>query len=79
MVHGEIFSLEKIIKLKIRHPQAKFIAHPECEEAILRHADYIGSTTQLLNFVVKDSANEFIVVLKQAYSIKCKKMHLQRR
>ena len=60
MVH-EIFSLEKIIKLKIRHPQAKFIAHPECEEAILRHADYIGSTTQLLNFVVKDSANEFIV------------------
>lgn len=60
MVH-EIFSLEKIIKLKMRHPRAKFIAHPECEEAILAHADYIGSTTQLLNYVVRDDANEFIV------------------
>src|SRR5580698_795912 len=43
MVH-EIFSLEKITKLKIRHPQAKVIAHPECEEAVLSVADYIGST-----------------------------------
>src|SRR6201991_3126827 len=41
MVH-EIFSLEKITKLKTRHPNAKFIAHPECEEAVLRIADYIG-------------------------------------
>lgn len=60
MVH-EIFSLEKITKLKIRHPDAKVIAHPECEEAILRVADFIGSTTQLLKFAVKDSAKEFIV------------------
>ncbi len=60
MVH-EIFSLEKITKLKIRHPHAKFIAHPECEEAVLRMADFIGSTTQLLNFAVKDDAKEFIV------------------
>jgi len=60
MVH-EIFSLEKITKLKIRHPQAKFIAHPECEEAILAVADYIGSTTGLLNFSKKDPASSFIV------------------
>ncbi len=60
MVH-EIFSLEKITKLKIRHPKAKFIAHPECEDAVLRIADYIGSTTQLLKFAVNDSCNEFIV------------------
>jgi quinolinate synthase len=60
MVH-EIFSLEKITRLKIRHPQAKFIAHPECEEAVLRIADFIGSTTQLLNYAVKDASNEFIV------------------
>lgn len=60
MVH-EIFSLEKITKLKLRHPQAKFIAHPECEEPVLRLADYIGSTTGLLMFTQKDSANEFIV------------------
>ncbi len=60
MVH-EIFSLEKITKLKIRHPQALFIAHPECEEPVLRIADYIGSTTGLLNFTRKSPANEFIV------------------
>ncbi len=60
MVH-EIFSLEKITKLKIRHPQAKFIAHPECEEPILRMADYIGSTTGLLKYTQTDSAREYIV------------------
>lgn len=60
MVH-EIFSLEKITKLKIRHPQAKLIAHPECEDAILRIADYIGSTTQLLKYTKTDAANEYIV------------------
>jgi quinolinate synthase len=60
MVH-EIFSLEKITKLKIRHPQAKLIAHPECEEAILNRADYIGSTTQLLKYTQTDSAQQYIV------------------
>lgn len=61
MVH-EIFSLEKITKLKIRHPKAKVIAHPECEEAVLRVADYIGSTTGLLKYSVDNAATEFIVV-----------------
>ncbi|ACU58240.1 quinolinate synthetase complex, A subunit [Chitinophaga pinensis DSM 2588] len=61
MVH-EIFSLEKITKLKIRHPKAKVIAHPECEAAVLEIADYIGSTTGLLNFSKKDDAKEYIVV-----------------
>ena len=60
MVH-EIFSLEKITKLKIRHPEAKFIAHPECEEAVLKIADFIGSTTQLLKFSQTDPAQSFIV------------------
>ena len=61
MVH-EIFSLEKITKLKIRHPKAKVIAHPECEAPVLAIADYIGSTTGLLKFTEKDAATEFIVV-----------------
>ncbi len=60
MVH-EIFSLEKIKKLKIRHPEAKMIAHPECEEALLREADYIGSTTQLLAYTQKDDSGSYIV------------------
>jgi len=60
MVH-EIFSLEKITKLKVRHLNAKFIAHPECEEPVLRMADYIGSTTGLLKYTQTDSSNEYIV------------------
>jgi len=60
IVH-EIFSLEKITKLKVRHPNAKFIAHPECEEAVLNIADFIGSTTQLLRFTQTDPAETFIV------------------
>jgi quinolinate synthase len=60
MVH-EIFSLEKITKLKMRHPHAKLIAHPECEDVVLRVADFIGSTTQLLKYAVKDDAQEYIV------------------
>ncbi|MBO9152859.1 quinolinate synthase NadA [Chitinophaga chungangae] len=61
MVH-EIFSLEKITKLKVRHPDAKIIAHPECEAAVLQVADFIGSTTGLLKFTQRDSAQEYIVV-----------------
>jgi quinolinate synthase len=60
MVH-EIFSLEKIIKLKVRHPEAKLIAHPECEEAVLAQADFIGSTTQLLDYSAKNESQCFIV------------------
>lgn len=60
MVH-EIFSLEKITRLKERHPNAKMIAHPECEEAVLKIADYIGSTTQLLKYTQDSGFNEFIV------------------
>ena len=60
MVH-EIFSIEKITKLKIRHPKAKVIAHPECEAPILNLADFIGSTTGLLNYTKTHEAQEFIV------------------
>ncbi len=60
MVH-EIFSREKITKLKERHPKAKFIAHPECEEIVLQMADYIGSTTGLLKYTINSDAKEFIV------------------
>ncbi|MBI2284144.1 MAG: quinolinate synthase NadA [Bacteroidetes bacterium] len=60
MVH-EIFSLEKITKLKVRHPKAKLIAHPECEDSVLAIADYIGSTTQLLKYSETDSSQEYIV------------------
>jgi quinolinate synthase len=60
MVH-EIFSHERIVKLKARHPEAKFIAHPECESHILDMADFIGSTSGLLAYTINNPATEFIV------------------
>jgi quinolinate synthase len=60
MVH-EIFSREKITKLKERHPNAKILAHPECEEVILQMADYIGSTTGILKYATNSPETEFIV------------------
>jgi quinolinate synthase len=60
MVH-EIFSLEKIMRLKAINPKARLIAHPECEQPILDIADFIGSTTGLLKYTKTSSENEFIV------------------
>jgi quinolinate synthase len=60
MVH-EIFSMQRITKIKEKHPEAKFIAHPECEDVVLSMADYIGSTTGLLNYTINNPAKEFIV------------------
>lgn len=60
MVH-EIFSAEKITKLMIRHPEAKLIAHPECEAHILDKADYIGSTSGLLRYTKENEADTFVV------------------
>jgi quinolinate synthase len=61
IVH-ETFSLRKILSLKERHPNAEIIAHPECEEAVLDHANFIGSTTALLKYAVSSPGAEFIVV-----------------
>jgi quinolinate synthase len=60
MVH-EIFSREKILELKRQFPEAKIIAHPECETPVLELADFIGSTTGLLNYTIRDQAQAFIV------------------
>ena len=60
IVHIDI-SLEKLHKLQIQYPEAKFIAHPECQEHILSEADYVGSTTALLKYVVDSPEQTFIV------------------
>lgn len=60
IVH-ETFSERKIIQLKIEHPEAEIIAHPECEPSILRHASYIGSTTALLKYCQTSASQAFIV------------------
>lgn len=60
MVH-EIFSEKKIVQLKAVHPDAPLIAHPECEQAVLKLADHIGSTSSLLKFTQTSPAKKFIV------------------
>lgn len=61
MVH-EIFSRKKLVALKMRYPDAEIIAHPECEAPVLEMADYIGSTSGLLNYTHKSPSKSFIVV-----------------
>ena len=60
MVH-EKYSVEKIIEMMEQHPDAEFIAHPECEKPVLLLAKFIGSTTALLGYVQKSTSRKFIV------------------
>ncbi|MEL7353756.1 MAG: quinolinate synthase NadA [Cyanobacteria bacterium P01_A01_bin.116] len=60
IVH-ETFSEKKMLQLKMEHPDAEIIAHPECEQGVLRHASFIGSTTALLNYVEASQSDRFIV------------------
>lgn len=73
MVH-ELFSLEKIVRLKEKHPEAQLIAHPECEEPVLKMADFIGSTTALLNYTFKSDKKEFIVATETGILHQMQKM-----
>ncbi|MDA3818893.1 MAG: quinolinate synthase NadA [Candidatus Delongbacteria bacterium] len=59
-VHEE-FSLEKIVRLKKEHPEAKILAHPECEKPVLIVADHVGSTSSIIKFSKNDDANTYIV------------------
>jgi quinolinate synthase len=61
MVH-ERFSEQELIKLKTRHPQAAIIAHPECPEHLLRHAQHIGSTSSLIRYAEQRPGESFIVL-----------------
>ena len=72
VVH-EAFSLEKIINLIKKYPQAKFIAHPESESPVLEIANFIGSTSELLNFVQKDLSHTYIVATESGILYEMKK------
>lgn len=60
IVH-ETFSEKRLLQCKTKYPTAKIIAHPECQQQILRHADYIASTTGLLNYVKESTEDAFII------------------
>ncbi|NLK15973.1 MAG: quinolinate synthase NadA [Bacteroidales bacterium] len=56
------FSLPKILQLKKDNPDALIISHPECQQDIIQHSDFVGSTSALLNYVTTHSAQKFIIV-----------------
>ena len=69
----DILQTEAIINLKIQNPDAKLIAHPECKAPILEIADFVGSTTALLNYTIKDSATKYIVATETGILYQMKK------
>ena len=58
----ETFSEEALLKLQLQHPEAEVIAHPECIQPLLDLADFIGSTSKLLQYAETSSSNSFIVL-----------------
>ncbi len=77
MVH-EIFSNEKITKLQHEYPNAKFIAHPECEPHLLEKADFVGSTSQLLKYTKENKADTFIVATESGILHQMQKNSLEK-
>jgi len=69
----DIVTVEKVMELKVRYPNAKVIAHPECKAPILTVADYIGSTAGMLEYTRKDSNNEYIVATESGIIHQMKK------
>ncbi len=76
-VHEE-FSLERIVELKKDNPDAKIIAHPECEKPVLLVADHIGSTNSLLNFTIRDDNNKYIVATESGILHQMRKANPQK-
>ncbi len=64
IVH-ETFSEKKLVRLKVQYPDALVLAHPECEEAVLRHADFIGSTSNIRRFARESDRRQFIVATEE--------------
>jgi quinolinate synthase len=71
-VHEE-FSVEEIVRLKKEHPEAKILAHPECEKPVLIAADHVGSTSSLLKYSQRDDAKKYIVATESGIIHQMKK------
>ncbi len=77
-VHEE-FSLEKLLKLKVAHPAAKVVAHPECRAYIIEVADFVGSTAAILDYCGTDPAREFIVVTESGILAEMKRRYPEKK
>ena len=75
----EIFSEKELVKLKVRHPEAEIIAHPECDQNILNYAHHIGSTTALINYTINSNAKSFIIITEPGVIHQMKKHNPQKK
>lgn len=75
----DILSTEAIIKLKIKNPDAKLVAHPECKGQVLELADFIGSTNAMLNFTKTDKSNKYIIATEGGILHQMKKNSPQKK
>lgn len=75
----DVLNAEKVLKLKLSKPEAKVIAHPECNPAVLEIADFVGSTAAMLNFIVKDSSREYIVATETGILHQMRKLTPQKK
>ncbi|MBW7847461.1 MAG: quinolinate synthase NadA [Bacteroidales bacterium] len=74
----DILTAEAIVRMKAENPDALLIAHPECQAAVLELADFVGSTTALLNFTAKSSAQKFIVATESGILHQMQKSNLSK-
>jgi quinolinate synthase len=72
IVHAT-FPVRRVMEAKEQHPEAEVVAHPECPEAILKMADFVGSTSTLIDYCVKSAAKEFIVVTESGVNYSLQK------
>lgn len=77
-IHEE-FSLEKILRLKAEHPEAKIVVHPECKAELVENADYVGSTAGILDYCGESTAMEFIVVTEAGILVELTKRYPTKR
>jgi quinolinate synthase len=77
IVH-EQFSEREIVRLKAQHPDAKLAAHPECPEAILKHADHVGSTRSILSYVTTAPGVTFLIATEEGIIHQMKKLAPER-
>ena len=77
-IHAEIYP-KLVLKLLAAHPEAKVLAHPECEPPVLALADYIGSTAEIIAYAKSDSAGEYIVCTEYGVEYKLQQDNPQKR
>lgn len=56
-----LVSEQEVLAAKAKHPNALLLVHPECRKEVAKHADYIGSTSGIMNFAKESNAEEFII------------------